>query len=84
MDDYYDETWVPDEAAELERAAQRLEEFRPGADIRPRKAFLLARWMRAYAAEVTAKARATRTTPHVDENALELAREITEEGARHE
>ncbi|TMR90513.1 hypothetical protein [Nonomuraea basaltis] len=78
-DDCYDPMWVPDEGRELELAAQRLEEFRPGADISPRRAFLLARWLRSYAAEITEKARQLRHTPDVDENALELARDINEE-----
>lgn len=75
-DDYYDHEWVPEPAAEMERAAQLLESFDPDADIPPRTAFLLAKWLHSYAADITEKARAARETPDVDENALNFVRHI--------
>lgn len=72
----YDPDWTPGEAAELEQAAKRLEEFAPEADVTPRTAFLLSRWLRSYAADITRKARADRRTPDIDEHALALARHI--------
>lgn len=77
-DDWYDNEWVPEPAKELEEAAQCLEEF--NSDLPPRTAFLLAKWLRSYAAEITEKAREDRATPEVDVNALILAEHIKGEG----
>jgi hypothetical protein len=77
-DDFYDDQWVPEPATELEEAAERLEEF--SSVLPPRTAFLLAKWLRSYAAEITEKAREDRATPEVDENALIFAAHIKEMG----
>ncbi|MFD8564661.1 hypothetical protein ACFV1N_45985 [Streptosporangium canum] len=77
MYDDYDELWIPAEATALNAAADHLEEFPPDAAIEPRSAFLLARWFRSYAADVTRTARQQRRVD-VDKHALELARHLTD------
>jgi hypothetical protein len=76
QDEFYDSEWVPQSAEELTEAAERLEQF--DTDLPPRTAFLAAKWLRSYAAEITAKARAERETPDVNEHALAFARHIKE------
>lgn len=73
-DDYYDHEWVPEPAKELEEAAEHLERF--DTDLPARTAFLLAKWLHSYAAEITEKAREDRATPEVDDNALIFAAHI--------
>lgn len=77
-DDFYDDQWVPEPAKELEEAAERLERF--DTELPPRTAFLLAKWLRSYADEITEKARDERVTPEVDDNALIFAAHIKGEG----
>lgn len=71
-----DPDWIPTEARLLQEAADRLEEFDPATQIEPRAAFLLAKWMRSYAWDVTRDARAN-DHPRVDGDAVALARHIT-------